>query len=141
MSHSALALTLFIAWTLLLLLLMEVIRSTLVLAGRARANEFLPDNANLSPFMQRLARAHANCIEGLPVFGGLLLVAIATGRSGLTDPLALWLVAARVAQSTIHLASLSVMAVNARFACFAVQMVIASYWAWTLVAAGMGHPG
>ena len=29
----------------------------------------MPDNANLSPFMQRLARTHANCLEGLPIVG------------------------------------------------------------------------
>jgi uncharacterized MAPEG superfamily protein len=83
--------------------------------------------------MQRLARAHANCLEGFPVFGGLLLVAITTGRQGITDPLALWLVAARVVQSTIHLTSLSVAAVNARFTFFAAQVVIAVYWAWALL--------
>jgi hypothetical protein len=52
----------------------------------------------------------------------------------LTDPLAWWLVAARVLQSSVHLASLSVMAVNVRFTFFAVQMAIAAYWAWALVA-------
>lgn len=67
---------------------MEAVRSCLVVTGRPRSNEFKPDNANLSPFMQRLARAHANCIESIPVFGGLLIVAIATGRSEITDPLA-----------------------------------------------------
>jgi hypothetical protein len=73
-------------------------------------------------------------VESLPVFGGLLLVAIATGRQDVTDPLALWLVAARVVQSTIHLASLSVLAVNVRFTFFAVQIAIAAYWAWALLA-------
>lgn len=135
MSTSALALTLFIAWALFLLVLMEAVRSCLVVTGRSRSNEFKPDNANLSPFMQRLARAHANCIESIPVFGGLLIVAIATGRSGITDPLALWLLLARVAQSTIHLASVSVVAVNARFSFFLVQMAIAVYWVWALVVA------
>lgn len=103
MSSSALAVILFIAWALFLLVLMEGIRSFLVVTGRVRANEFKPDNTNLSPFMQRLARAHANCVE-------------------------------RVAQSTAHLASLSLIAVNIRFAFFAVQMVIGVYWAWALLA-------
>lgn len=133
MNTSALVLALFISWTLVLLVLMEVLRSHLVLTGRSRSNEFNPENSNLSPFMQRLARAHANCLEGLPVFGGLLLLALATGRSEVTDPLAPWLLGARIAQSSIHLASLSVMAVNARFAAFAVQVAIAVYWAWALV--------
>ena len=133
MSNSALALTLFIAWTLVLLVVMEAVRSYLVVTGRSRSNAFKPDNSNLSPFMQRLARAHANCLEGLPVFGGLLLVAITTGAAAITDPLALWLIAARVIQSGIHLASLSVAAVNARFTFFAAQVVIALYWAWALL--------
>lgn len=133
MTTSAQVFTLFVAWALFLLVLMEGVRSYYVVTGRTRANEFKPDNANLSPFMQRLARAHANCVESLPLFGGLLLVAVATGRHGITDPLAPWLLAARVAQSSIHLASLSVLAVNARFACFAVQMGIGVYWAWQLV--------
>jgi len=133
MSKSALVLTLFISWTLLLLVVMEVLRSHLVVTGRSRSNEFDPENTNLSPFMQRLARAHQNCLEGLPVFGGLLVVALVTGRTGVTDPLAPWLLGARVVQSSIHLASLSVAAVNARFAAFVVQVAIGIYWAWALV--------
>lgn len=134
MNATALVLTLFIAWTLLLLVVMEVLRSRLVVTGRMAPNAFQPDNANLSPFMQRLARAHANCVESLPVFGGLLVAALVTERSGITDPLAPWLLAARVIQSSIHLASLSPAAVTARFAAFAVQMAIAVYWAWALLA-------
>lgn len=134
MSTSASVLTLFIAWALFLLVLMEVVRSFLVVSGRAKSNEFKPDNANLSPFMQRLARAHANCIESFPIFGGLLVVAIAVGHTEITDPLAPWLMLARVAQSSIHLASLSVVAVNARFSFFALQIAIAVYWTWALLA-------
>ena len=133
MSTSALVLALFIAWTLLLLVVMEVMRSHLVVTGRTRSNEFDRENSKLSPFMQRLARAHANCLEGLPVFGGLLVVALVTGRSEVTDPLAPWLLGARIVQSGIHLASTSVVAVNARFTAFAVQMAIAIYWAWALI--------
>ncbi len=134
MSTSALVLTLFIAWALFLLVLMEGIRSYLVVSGRAKSNEFKPDNANLSPFLQRLARAHANCIESLPIVGGLLLVAMVTSRTGLTDVLAPWLLLARIAQSITHLVSSSVFAVNARFSFFAVQLTIAVYWTWALLA-------
>jgi len=133
MSRSAIVLTLFIAWTLLLLVVMEVLRACLVLTGRARSNEFKPDNSNSSPFMQRLARAHANCVESLPLFGVLLVVALVTGRTEATDASAGWLLGARVAQSSIHLESTSVVAVNARFAAFVVQMGIALYWVWALL--------
>ncbi len=128
MSPSLYALLGFIAWTLLLLLWMELARSKLVLAGQVPANGFDPANSRLSPFMQRLARAHANCLEGLPVFGGLLVVAALAGRTAVTDPLAYVLLGARVVQSGIHLASLSPAAVSARFMAFAVQLGIALYW-------------
>lgn len=132
-SPTAFALTGFIAWTLALLLLMEALRVGLVATKQVPANAFRPDNSNLSPFMQRLARAHANCLEGLPIFGGLMLVALISNRAHLTDPLASVLLGARLVQSVTHLASLSVVAVNIRFAAFAVQMAIAAYWAWRLL--------
>lgn len=118
----------FIAWTLCLLVLMEAIRSWLVLSGTVPTNGFTPDNANLSPFMQRLARAHANCLEGLPLFGGLMLVAVVAGRATVTDPLAWVLLGARIVQSLIHLVSTSPAAVTARFTAFAVQVAIAVWW-------------
>jgi uncharacterized MAPEG superfamily protein len=129
------ALTGFIAWTLFLLIVMEAIRSRMVVTKEVPANGFRPDNSNLSPFMQRLARAHANCLEGLPIFGGLMLVAVISGKSSLTDPLAFVLLGARIVQSSIHLASLSPTAVTFRFSAFAVQMGIGVYWAVLLLAA------
>lgn len=133
MTPTLFALTGFIAWTLALLVLMEAIRSKMVVTREVPANGFNPENSNLSPFMQRLARAHANCLEGLPVFGGLMLVAVVAGRPEVTDPLAGVLLGARVVQSVIHLVSLSPAAVTARFLAFAVQMGIGVYWAVRLL--------
>ena len=135
MNPTLYALTSFIAWSLLLLILMEAIRSKLVLTRSVPENGFTPDNANLSPFMQRLARAHANCLEGLPIFGGLMLVAAVSGNTAATDPLAYLFLFARVLQSVIHLSSLSALAVTLRFSAFAVQMAIGVYWAVRLLAA------
>ncbi|RRJ83798.1 MAPEG family protein [Aestuariirhabdus litorea] len=131
-SPTVIALLGFIGWSLFLLVLMESIRSKMVLAKEIAPNGFNPENSNLSPFMQRLARAHANCIEGLPVFGGLLLVAVVTSNTSITDPLAYVFLGARIAQSLIHLASLSPLAVTLRFSTFAVQMGIGVYWCYTL---------
>ena len=135
MPTSLLALLGFIAWTLLLLLLMEVMRTRLVVIGRVPANGFDPGNSRLSSFMQRLARAHANCLEGLPIFGGLLLLAVVAGRSSVTDPLAWVLLVARVVQSLVHLISTSPRAVSLRFTAFAVQMLIGVYWVIRLLVA------
>ncbi|MBZ9859217.1 MAPEG family protein [Mesorhizobium sp. CA12] len=134
MSATGYALLGFVTWTLLLLVWMEILRTHLVVSGRVPANGFTPDNAGLSPFLQRLARAHANCIEGLPIFGGLMGVAMMTSRTGITDSLAYWFIAARLIQSAIHLASTSPNAVKARFSAFAVQMAIGLYWAVKLLA-------
>lgn len=136
---SAIALTGFVTWTLLLLVLMELVRTQLVLRGKVPANGFTPDNAGLSPFMQRLARAHANCLEGLPIFGGLLLVAMVAGLTAVTDSLAYVLLGARVFQSLVHLASTAPLAVKVRFTAFALQMGIGLYWAFGLLDA-LGHP-
>jgi uncharacterized MAPEG superfamily protein len=135
MTPTVFALTGFIAWTLFLLVLMEAIRAKLVLSKAVPADGFDPANSRLSPFMQRLARAHANCLEGLPIFGGLMLVAAVTGRTAVTDPLALVLLGARVVQSLIHLASVSPTAITLRFAAFTVQMAIAVLWTLRLLQA------
>ncbi len=135
MTPTLLALTAFIAWAIVLLVLMELLRVKLVATKTVAPNEFRPDNSNLSPFMQRLARAHANCVECLPLFGGLMIVAVIAGRTAVTDPLAFALVTARVVQSVVHLASLSEVAVNIRFLAFLVQLGIATYWAVRLLVA------
>jgi uncharacterized MAPEG superfamily protein len=133
MSNTGYALTGFVSWALFLLIVMETIRTYLVVSGKVAANAFTPDNSGLSPFMQRLARAHANCIEGLPIFGGLLAIAIMTSRTGITDALASWLLGARIVQSIIHLVSTSPIAVSLRFSAFAVQIAIGVYWSWKLM--------
>jgi uncharacterized MAPEG superfamily protein len=121
------------AWTLFLVILMETLRARLIMMKAIAANEFKPDNSNLSPFMQRLARAHANCVESVPIFGMLLITALLTNRAGVTNPLAPWLFAARLVQSCVHLASSRVPASWVRFIAFAVQIAIAVYWSWALL--------
>ncbi|RUU12112.1 MAPEG family protein [Mesorhizobium sp. USDA-HM6] len=133
MSATGYALIGFAAWALCLLIVMEVVRTYLVVTGRVPANGFTPDNAGLSRFMQRLARSHANCIEGLPIFGSLMALAIMTSRVSTTDPLAYWFLAARVTQSLVHLTSTSTTAVKVRFSAFAIQMAIGVYWTVALL--------
>ena len=79
-----------------------------------------------------------NCIEGLPIYGGLMLVAAVAGQSAVTDPLAFVFLAARLAQSAIHLASTSNQAVRLRFFAFLVQVLIGFWWAIGLLLAVAG---
>jgi uncharacterized MAPEG superfamily protein len=128
MNASALALTGYIAWFLALLLALGGARAAAVLTGHRAPNSFKPDGSDMPPFAARLTRAHANCYESFPFFGGTLLVALTTGSTAITDPLALVALACRVGQSTVHLASTSVLAVNVRFSLFLAQIAIVAYW-------------
>jgi uncharacterized MAPEG superfamily protein len=138
MTATALAVLGYSAWMLVLLLILGGLRTYLTLSGQKAANSFRPDGSDVSPFSGRLCRAHANCYEGFPIFGGLLLLALASGRSAATDPLALWFLAARIGQSTTHLISTSVQAVQVRFAFFLAQVVIAIWWVIALLGSSTG---
>lgn len=137
MNPSSLALLGYAAWTLLLLGAIAVLRSSLTLSGRRAANQFAPAGDDVSPFSGRLCRAHANCYESLPAFACLVLLAVTSGQSQVTDPLALWALAARIGQSATHLVSTSSLAVQVRFAFFLAQLLIQLWWvvglyrAWT----------
>lgn len=128
MSPSTSALLGYIIWMLALLFTLASVRVGLVMAGKKAPNAFAPDGADVSPFVNRLCRAHANCYESFPIFGGLLLLAIATGNTGITDGLAYYFIGARVLQSVTQLISKSSLAVNIRFAFFIVQIVIGVVW-------------
>jgi len=118
MSASAVALTGFAAWTLLLVLCIGMLRASLVFTGRRAPNKFDPGGADVSDFARRLCRAHANCYENLPIFGALIAVALSTGQQALTDDLAMIVLYLRIGQSLVHVASTSNPAVNLRFLLF-----------------------
>jgi uncharacterized MAPEG superfamily protein len=136
-SPTVIALLGFIGWALFLLLLMELIRSKMVLFKEIAPNAFNPSNSNLSSFMQRLARSHSNCIESLPIFGGLMVVALITSNAEVTDQFAYIFLGARIFQSLVHLSSLSPLAVTLRFCAFLVQMMIGAYWCCYLLIAAL----
>jgi len=135
MSPSLRALAWFAAWTLVLAFVMVNHRVYFVLTGQRKINSFTPDGSGVSAFQQRACRAHANCYENLPVFGALILVAVTAGKSAITDSLAMIAVYCRMAQSTVHLISISQAAVMVRATFYTVQMLIMVWWAWQLLAA------
>lgn len=132
MTATATALVGFILWYLLLYALLGGLRVGLALSGKKKPNSFAPDGTDVSPFAHRLARAHANCYESFPFVGGLMLLALATGNTAVTGPLALYVLGARIVQSSVHLISTSVAAVQVRFLFFLVQFGIGVYWALLL---------
>lgn len=115
-------------WTIILVLSLGLLRTGLVVAGKKKANEFKPSGEDLQGIGARLTRAHANCYENLPIAGAVLLYAIATSQTAITDGLALAFLGARVLQSLTHIVSTSRPAVLLRFAFFVVQIVILIIW-------------
>src|SRR5882757_1562520 len=79
----------FAAWTVLLLsATVGVYRWTRILSGRASVSSF---------------RAHANCIENLPVFGAIVLALYVGGvRGPVIDVLSVLILISRVLQSLVH---------------------------------------
>ena len=131
MTHTEIAFLGYIAWFIFLIVLIEIYRSAIVIKEGKAANSFALDGADVSPLMQRLSRAHANCYESFPFFGGVLLFAMATATQELTNSLALYFLGARVAQSVTHLISSSEVFSKIRFVFFIVQQVICIHWVWT----------
>lgn len=114
----------FVVWTVLLVCGIVALRVVIVLKGEKRSNEFPADEPHGGPFYRRLQRAHLNCVENLPLFAAVVLVAeVAALGSSALGVFAGFYVVARVAQSTIHLVSTTSLAVNTRFAMFMIQVV------------------
>ena len=134
MGTTATALIGFAGWFVLLSIGLAVYRVALVLGGAKQANTFATDGSDLGGFAQRLTRARDNCFETLPLFAALAVGAHITGRLDVTDPLAMWVLYFRVAQSVTHLASTSVPAVTIRANLFFVQIFIYAWWAIRLLA-------
>jgi uncharacterized MAPEG superfamily protein len=115
-------------WMLLLLGGIATLRSFLTLSGARRANSFKPAGDDVSPLSGRLCRAHANCYENLPVFLSVVVGAALTGQAALLNGLAYWFLGLRIAQSTVHIASIRNRWVIVRFVLLLGQVCILSYW-------------
>jgi uncharacterized MAPEG superfamily protein len=124
MSIPAWTLLAFACWTIAVLILgVGVHRWSHILTGRAELKSFPADEAHGPPFYRRAMRAHANCVENLPVFAAIVFAASAAGyASPAFDALSLAVIGARAAQTLTHLASGSNAAIAIRFAFFAVQL-------------------
>lgn len=131
-SASAFAILGLAAWYILILLVLAGLRlyHTLVI-GKA-ANSFRPDGTDLPGFGERLSRVHANCFENIPLYMAVLVYAVATGQSAVTDAGAATLLYARMAQGLVHAASTSVPAVYLRFVLFALQNGLIAWWIWQM---------
>ena len=136
--HSITALIAYALWAIALAVMLAIVRSTMVLSGRAKANAFTAGTPHGSDAYWRLNRAHLNTLENLPIFAAIVLSGWVVGMESATfNRLAVIVTAARIIQSLIHLVSGSVAAVSFRFSAFAVQLVC-EIWMAILVLHGGG---
>jgi uncharacterized MAPEG superfamily protein len=116
----------FAAWTLLLLLLtIGIYRWFRVLTGRAGISEFRADQVEGQDWYKRAMRAHANCIENLPVFVAIVLALYAANVAGpLVNMLAVTVLVTRIAQSLVHVSfEQTNSVVSVRFSFFFLQFI------------------
>jgi len=131
----------FAAWTLVVLWgTVGVHRWSNILTGRARVSEWPSDRPHGAPWYQRGTRAHMNCIENLPVYGAIVVCATAVGVKGvLMDDLALAIIAARVCQTSLHIAVVQGdLAVSIRFSLYMVQGIAMAVMVILIVIAAVG---
>jgi uncharacterized MAPEG superfamily protein len=115
----------FAAWTLVLLAAtIGVYRWIRILTGRAGVGAFPADKVEGEEWYKRAMRAHANCIENLPVFGAIVFAIHVSGiRGAAVDYPSIAVLAARVAQSLVHVSFVQTDAVaSVRFSFFSIQL-------------------
>jgi len=94
----------FAAWTVLLLLAtVGVYRWSRILRGRVPIRNFRADQIEGADWYKRAMRAHANCVENLPVFGAIVFGLHVGNVSGvLVNTLSVAVLVARILQSLVH---------------------------------------
>ena len=128
------ALLIYIVWTLILALSYATYRLPLVLTGKKAANHWERGNAVDDPaILVRAKAAHLNCLENLPLFAALVLVAAATSQSDTVNAVAGFIVAARIGQSLVHLIGTSFPLVFVRASLFLAQVALMLYLAVALI--------
>lgn len=128
----------FATWTVLLLLAtVGIYRWTRILTGRVPIREFRADKVEGDDWYRRSMRVHANCVENLPVFGAIVFALHVAEVFGTTvNALSVAVLAARVAQSLVHVCFIQSNAVTSiRFVFFFVQ-IFSFLW---LIAILVGH--
>jgi uncharacterized MAPEG superfamily protein len=139
MDHASLySLLGFVVWTMLVVSVgIGMPRISAVLARRAPPKSFLADVPHGSDRYRRTMRAHVNCVENLPLFAALVLMAsVVSLESALFEALAVAVLPARIAQTAIHVASGSNRAVIVRFWFFSVQLCCFAAMAVILAVSG-----
>jgi uncharacterized MAPEG superfamily protein len=130
MTASICALLGYTAWTIALVLSVVLYRTSLVMTGKTPANSWTRGAATWKDpeLITRMSHAHMNAVENLPLVAAVILAAQALGQGAVTDPLACYLLGARIAQSVVHLIAVNHWMVFIRASLWTVQTLILVWW-------------
>jgi len=134
----------FAAWTLLIMGFgIGTRRWYSILFGRAELTSFPGDTPHGDVAYRRVVRAHANCIENLPVYAAIVLSAEALSVvPAYMDALAVGVIACRIVQSSIHmLLPETNRTVAVRFSFFFAQYAAMSWMIVSIAALGIARAG
>ena len=126
MESTAAAILWLVMWWALLMVQLPLVR--LLASRKTGSMAFDPNGFDLQGYGRRLTRAIANCQENIPIYIGVLLFAIVTDTTAITNATAIWLLYARIAQSVTHLLSTSSPMILLRFFFFLVQFLLIVCW-------------
>jgi len=116
----------FATWTTLLLLFtVGIYRWTRIFSGQVEIRNFPADASGGAEWYRRATRAHANCIENLPVFGAIVFALHVGHVTGiLVDALSVTILVARIIQSVVHISFVHTNTVaSVRFTFFFIQFL------------------
>jgi len=135
MNQTLIALSGFAAWTLILSFLLLNMRAyyTFISSNKVALNDFSPDGSNTPGFGQRLTRAQLNCIEMLPAFAALVIVASISKQLDVMNSTVIYVLYARIAQSIIHMLSTNILAVIMRASFWGIQLILLLFYSYQLL--------
>jgi uncharacterized MAPEG superfamily protein len=125
MTTPLVTLLLFALWTVSVPLgAVGVYRFSRVFNGAAM-NAFSAEKVDGPDWYRRAMRAHANCVENLPVYAAVVLcLTLGHVASPVVDALAMTVIAFRVAQTLVHLSTeQTASVVTVRFGLFVTQIL------------------
>lgn len=117
----------FALWTLIILILtIGMMRWYLILSGKNEPRYFRADEPHGSARYRRAMRAHANCVENLPVYGAIIFgLTLLQMNSPLLNVLSIIFITARICQTLTHVIFTDTnRMVLTRFLFYLIQVVI-----------------
>jgi len=129
------ALIYFAAWTLMLVTIVVLYRTSLVFTGKTVANSWTRGAATATDpaWVTRFQHAHLNALENLPIFAAIVIAASVMSKLEVVDKVGAYVLFARLAQTIVHLIAVNHWMVMLRATLYTVQALLFFYMMWGLL--------